>query len=116
MATINLGNIVGLIKSTTAPTNSTDKLDFVVEDDLSLYDNTSSGFITSILTTDLDCGGNNISNVGNVDGRDIGADGIALDNHIADVTIHRTINDAGTGTNDLLSASEIDILPQMILS
>lgn len=36
-----------------------------------------------------------------INGRNINLNGIAQDNHIADTTIHRTINDSGTENTDL---------------
>ena len=59
------------------------------------------------MTGDLDMGTNNISNVANVDGRDVSADGGVLDAHVGDLTLHRTINDAGALTTDLWSADKI---------
>lgn len=42
-----------------------------------------------------------------VDGRDVSADGSTLDTHTGDATIHRAIDDLGTGTTDLWSADKI---------
>ena len=42
-----------------------------------------------------------------INGRNINLNGIAQDNHIADTTIHRTINDSGTENTDLWSALKI---------
>jgi len=53
-------------------------------------------------------GDGNIATSGTVDGRDVAADGTAQDSHIADLTIHRIINDSSTITTELLSASEVD--------
>ena len=44
---------------------------------------------------------------GTVAGRDVSADGTAQDTHIADATLHRVINDSGTLTTELFSASKI---------
>jgi hypothetical protein len=49
----------------------------------------------------------NIVVTGNVDGRDISADGTAQDSHIADATLHRIINDEGTSATELWSADKI---------
>lgn len=62
---------------------------------------------TRAMSGDLDMGVSAITNVGDVDGRDVSADGTAQDTHIADATKHRLINDSGTSTIELLSASEI---------
>jgi len=62
---------------------------------------------TVAMTADLDVGANAIINVGNVDGRDVSADGSTLDSHVADATIHRVINDSGTLATELWSADKI---------
>jgi len=78
---------------------------------------------TVSMTGNLDLGANNLITTGNVDGRDISADGASLDTHltaapftyshtdidthIGDATIHRSINDSGTSVTELFSASEI---------
>ncbi len=59
------------------------------------------------MTGALDMGTFAITNVGNVDGRDVSADGTTLDTHVGDLTIHRAINDAGVATTDLWSADKI---------
>lgn len=58
-------------------------------------------------TESLDVVGN-IAVTGTVDGRDIASDGATQDSHIADATLHRIINDAGTSATELWSASKID--------
>ena len=62
---------------------------------------------TAAMTGALDMGTFAITNVGNVDGRDVSADGSTLDTHVGDVTLHRVINDAGTLTTELWSANKI---------
>ena len=59
------------------------------------------------MTGALDMGTFAITNVGNVDGRDVSADGSTLDTHVGDLTLHRTINDGGVATTDLWSADKI---------
>lgn len=49
----------------------------------------------------------NINVDGLVDGRDIALDGTNQDNHIADLALHRQINDVGTSNIDLFSAQRI---------
>ena len=51
-------------------------------------------------TQALDMGGFAITNVGNVDGVDVGA-------HVGDATLHRAIDDGASGATDLWSASKI---------
>lgn len=54
---------------------------------------------------DLDLGTNNLTTTGNVDGRDVSADGTTQDGHIADATLHFTeasidhVNILSVGTN-----------------
>jgi hypothetical protein len=48
-----------------------------------------------------------LSLTGTVDGRDIASDGTNQDSHIADNSLHRTINDSGYATTDLWSADKI---------
>ncbi len=62
---------------------------------------------TAAMTGDIDMGTNDVTNVGNVDGRDVSADGSTLDTHVGDLTLHRVINDAGTSTTELWSADKI---------
>lgn len=64
------------------------------------------GIGTNTPSESLDVVGN-IAVSGTVDGRDVAADGSTQDSHIADASIHRTINDAGTATTDLWSADKI---------
>lgn len=64
------------------------------------------GICNSNPSTELDVIGD-MSISGVINGRNINLDGIAQDNHIADTTIHRTINDSGTENTDLWSASKI---------
>ncbi len=45
---------------------------------------------TNSMTAALDVGLNNIVNVGTVDGRDVSADGMAQDSHLANATVHFT--------------------------
>lgn len=51
-----------------------------------------------------------ISSTGLVNGRNMSTDGTSLDTHIANNALHRTINDSGTATTDLWSASKINSL------
>jgi hypothetical protein len=46
---------------------------------------------TVSMSGDLNMGGQDVSNVGSVDGRDVSADGVALDAHLANNTIHITL-------------------------
>lgn len=62
---------------------------------------------TIAMTGDLDVGGNNITNVGTVDGRDISADGTAQDNHIANVSNPHSVTAAQVGA---YTTSEVDTL------
>ena len=61
---------------------------------------------TRAMTGALDMGASAITNVGNVDGRDVSADGATLDGHVADGTIHFTVGSidhgaiAGLGDDD----------------
>ena len=45
----------------------------------------------------LDMGAFAITNVGNVDGRDVSADGATLDAHVADGTVHFTVGSIDHG-------------------
>ena len=62
------------------------------------------------LTGNLDAGGNNVNNVGTVDGRDVSVDGTNLDNHIADLNNpHQTsIDNIVPGTLAQLNANITD--------
>lgn len=62
------------------------------------------------MSGNLDMGTNAITNVGNVDGRDVSADGSALDTHIADTTNpHSTdIGNLGAGTLSELNTAVTD--------
>jgi hypothetical protein len=50
----------------------------------------------------------NINVDGLVDGVDVNAQATAQNTHIADLTIHRSINDSGSATTDLWSANKIE--------
>jgi len=65
---------------------------------------------TRAFTGDIDLGSNAITNVGNVDGRDVSADGTALDNHVADTdNPHSTsIVNLGSGTLGQLNTAISD--------
>lgn len=58
-------------------------------------------------SADINMGAFSITNVANVDGRDVSVDGTTQDTHIADTTLHRVINDVATGTTDIWSATKI---------
>lgn len=73
---------------------------------LILTQNCKVGICKASPTETLDVVGN-IAVTGTVDGRDIASDGTAQDSHIADATLHRIINDAGTSATELWSASKI---------
>jgi hypothetical protein len=62
------------------------------------------------MSDDLDLGTNNIVNVGNIDGRDISADGSALDSHVGNTSNpHGTdLGNLGTGTLSELNSLIID--------
>lgn len=61
----------------------------------------------SVFNEDVTVNADIIIPTGLVDGRDISADGATQDSHIADLTIHRVINDAGTSATELWSANKI---------
>jgi len=65
---------------------------------------------TRAMSGNLDLGTNAITNVGNVDGRDVSADGTALDNHIANTSNpHSTsISNIGSGTLAELNSAVTD--------
>lgn len=65
---------------------------------------------TRAMTGSLDMGTNAITNVGNVDGRDVSADGATLDNHVANTSNpHSTsIANIGSGTLAQLNAAVTD--------
>ena len=50
---------------------------------------------TRSMSGNFDVGTNNIINVGTVDGRDVSSDGSTLDSHVADTSIHFTLQDIG---------------------
>jgi hypothetical protein len=60
------------------------------------------------MTGDLNMGSNNIITTGNVDGRDVSADGTAQDSHIAASSAHGTSGDV-VGTTDTQSLTNKDI-------
>ena len=63
---------------------------------------------TKSLTGNLNFNGNDIVNVGTVDGRDLSVDGNLLDLHLNDVGKHRVINDGGVSSTELWSSQKID--------
>jgi len=62
---------------------------------------------TVLMEGNLDLGTFDLITTGTVDGRAVGADGIVLDGHVGNDGIHRVINDSGTLTTELFSASKI---------
>ena len=65
------------------------------------------GIGTSSPSEKLDVSGN-INLSGTVNGRNISSDGSTLDSHVANSSKHRLINDSGTSSTELWSASKIN--------
>jgi len=72
-----------------------------------LDDNKLSTAGNNAMAANLDMGGNAITNVGNVDGRDVSADGTALDGHLADDAASK--HDADQIDYERLDGSKVDI-------
>lgn len=71
------------------------------------WDGTTGTLVRDSSVTLSDAGSIALPAMQTVDGRDVSVDGATLDAHVANVNIHRVINDASSASVDLWSAAKI---------